>query len=126
MNRRQYQDELIRLYLQLPDTPNVVSRADRKVAANLFDQSVPLQRLAHAMRLATLRRHLRADEAPPHPPVRSLAYYQHVLRHLADDELEHSYQTYVAYRYNQLFPQPLLRSQETRPNSQNAALSDRR
>lgn len=126
MNRRQYQDEVIRLYLQLPDTPNVVSRADRKLAANLFDQNVQIEQLAHAMRLATLRRQLRADDAPPHPPVRALAYYQHVLNHLADDELEHSYQNYVAYRFNQLFPQPLLPSQETRPDSQNAALPDRR
>ena len=126
MNRRQYQDEVIRLYLLLPDTPNAASRADRKVAAHLFDQSVTLEQLAHAMRLATLRRHLRADDAPPHPPVRSLAYYRHVLHHLAEDELEHGYQTYVAYRYNELFPQPLLRSQETRTDSQIAALSDRR
>lgn len=126
MNRRQYQDEVIRLYLKLPDTPNAASRADRKVAAHLFDQDIPLERLAHAMRLATLRRHSRAAEAPPHPPVRALAYYRHVLHHLADDELEHSYQTYVTYRYNELFPQPLPRSEETRPDSQIAALSDRR
>lgn len=126
MNRRQYQDEVIRLYLRLPDTPNAASRADRRVAAYLFDQEIPLERLAHAMRLATLRRHLRADDAPPHPPVRSLAYYQHVLHYLADDELDCGYQTYVAYRYKQLFPQALLRSEETRPDSQIAALSDRR
>lgn len=126
MNRRQYQDEVIRLYLQLPDTPNAASRADRKVAAYLFDQGVPLERLAHAMRLATLRRHLRADDAPPHPPVRALAYYRHVLNHLADDELEHSYQAYVAYRYKELFPDRVLLIEKARPDSQNAALSDRR
>ena len=116
MTRSAYVAELLRLYLEAPDTPRRPSRHDRRLAAELHRQSVALEHLAHAIRLASLRRLHR-----PHPPIHSLAYYRAVLERLTDDELEDRYVYYVrdAYQRRCLPSQP-------RPDSQKAALSRRR
>lgn len=116
MTRNAYLAELLRLYLDAPDTPRRPSRHDHHVAAELYRQGVSLELLAHAVRLATLRRLHRA-----HPPIHSLAYYRAVLQRLSADELQPAYVDYVrdAYRRFRLISQP-------RPDSQNPALSGRR
>lgn len=113
MNKRHYQKQLIRLYQLLPDTPNHASRADRRVAAQLFDDQIPLERLLHAMMLASLRRHHRNTQAPHLMPVRSLAYYRHVLLHLTDEELEPGYANYIAHQFQNTFPGRLLTLSKT-------------
>jgi hypothetical protein len=101
-DRSAYLAAAIRLYLGLPGAPPRASRSDFAVAATLYARAVPLDTLAHAMRLATLRRHLRAPDFPLEP-VSSLAYYRRVLDHLTPDALDPGYVDYVAAKYRQLF-----------------------
>ncbi len=116
MTRDAYVTELLRLYLDAPDTPRRPSRSDRRLAGELYHQGVPLEDLAHAIRLATLRRRHRS-----HPPIHSLAYYRAVLLRLSDDELDPAYLDYVRHAYQRL---PL--NEKPRPRSQNPALSGSR
>ncbi len=120
MRRSTYVAELLRLYLEAPDTPRRVSRHDRRVAAELYLEGVSLDRLAHAVRLATLRRQRHRHPRPPER-IRSLAYYRTALQRLNADE---SHPDYVAYVYDA--HQRLRLTSEPRPRSQNPALSDRR
>lgn len=109
MRRSTYVAELLRLYLEAPDTPRRVSRHDRRVAAELYLDGVSLDRLAHAIRLATLRR--------PPERIRSLAYYRSVLQRLTADELELDYIAYVYAAH-----QRVRLNSKPRPNNQNPAL----
>jgi hypothetical protein len=117
MNRRQYLAAVIRLFLAQPDAPARTSRDDWRVAQTLYDRNVDLAHFSHAVRLATLRR---LTATRPLTPVRSLAFYRHVLDQLAPDELESGYIDYIATRYQ------LANTVNARSNRQNRALPDRR
>lgn len=120
MNRRHYLATVIRLYLAQPGAPSRASRQDWAVAQSLFQHGVSLHDFAHAVQLATLRRLLR--QGPPLPPIRSLAYYRHVLEQLTPDDLDPGYAHYVSLRYQAL----LAPQHKARSNRQNHALPDRR
>jgi hypothetical protein len=115
-NRRHYLAAVIRLYLDQPDAPTRPSRQDWAVAHTLYARGVDLAVLAHAVRLATLRR-LNTPEATP---VRCLAYYRSVLEQLGPDELDPGYVAYIARRFAALASPP------RRSHRQNPALSGRR
>jgi hypothetical protein len=100
---------LLQLYLDQPGAPPRPSRRDRALAHTLLRRGVPLHHLAHAIRLATLRRHGRNL-----PPVASLAYYLHVLNYLTPDELDPGYIAYIARRYQRLRHAGALATSKTR------------
>jgi len=126
MNRRDYLAALLRLYREQPDTPDVLRRGDWAVAADLYRQGIPLDTVAHAIRLATLRRLQRDPAAPPLAPIRSLAYYRSVLATLAPNDLEPGYVAYVARRLDQLSTPLGPADSKARFDRQNPALPDRR
>lgn len=105
-DRPAYLAAAIRLYLALPGSPRRARRADWAVAATLYQQAVPLDTLAHAMRLATLRRFLRPPEEPPLEPVASLAYYRRVLQTLTPEALDPGYIDYTRLNYQKLLAAP--------------------
>ena len=100
MRRKHYLAELLRLYVEAPDTPSRPSRRDWAIAAELYRRGVHLDHLAHAIRLATLRRRL--GQQPQRQAIHSLAYYRTVLHRLTDDELYTAYLGYVQRRYHRL------------------------
>lgn len=114
-DRAAYLAAAIRLYLALPDAPRRATRSDWAIAATLYHRAVPLETLAHVLRLATLRR-LRPGE--PTEPVHSLAYYRTVFDHLTADALDPGYVDYVAGKYDELITSP-------REAAGQSALSDR-
>lgn len=102
MTRRDYLDAALRLYTGQPDTPSAASRADWTVAADLYDRGVDLDLLAHAIRLATLRRSRRSKHAPPLEPIYSFSYYRQVLLALSPEDLDPAYIAYVENLYQRL------------------------
>jgi hypothetical protein len=99
MTRQDYLDAALRLYTGQPDTPRAPSRADWTVAADLYSRGVDLGLLAHAIRLATLRRSRRAKNAPPLEPIHSFSYYRQVLLSLTPEDIEPAYVAYVENLY---------------------------
>ena len=123
-DRRSYLAAAIRLYLDSPGAPRRASRSDWAVATTLYNRGVPLEILAHVVRLATLRRH-RPGAAPE--PVHSLAYYRRVLDQLTPEALEPGYVHYVARSYEALFGESVTRSSHgALSHRRNRAVSDRR
>lgn len=122
--RSHYLQAAIRLYLDLPGAPRRASRNDWAVAATFYACGVPLDTLAHVLRLATLRRTLRCPGDPPLEPVGSLAYYRRVLDHLTPEALDPAYIAYIAQKYRQTFalPHP---SAHSHPHTHTAAVSHR-
>jgi hypothetical protein len=79
MNRQQFVNIVLDLYVDLPDTPNRFSRFDRTLAACWFDQGISILQIQQAMTLAQVRRASRSSADPPLGPIRSLHYFAPVL-----------------------------------------------
>jgi hypothetical protein len=120
VKRADYLAEVIRLYLLAPDTPHKASRRDWSIADTLYRRGISFQTVGHAIRLATLRRHLRNRQLGPLEPIHSLAYYRAVIERMDLLALDPGYIEYIAWKYNDYF------GQQTERKSQNTAfLEDR-
>ena len=123
MTRADYLAEVIRLYLVAPDAPRKARRRDWAIAETLYRRGIPLQTVAHAIRMAALRRHLRDPALGPLEPIYSLAYYRTVIDQLDPLALDPGYVEYVAWKYETCFGD---RRPKARLESPNTAVSDSR
>lgn len=73
--RAAYVREILRLYRVAPGVLGHVRRADRELAARLYDRGVPLFVVENALLIAAARRVLNNAFATPLPPIRSLHYF---------------------------------------------------
>lgn len=103
MNRADYLAEVIRLYLSAPQTPRKARRRDWKIASTLYQRGISLQTIAHAIRSAALRRHLRDQDLGPLGRINSLAYFRTVINQLDPIELDPGWVEYVAWKYELSF-----------------------
>lgn len=83
--QRRYVQAVLSRYLWLPDTPNVCSRHDRRLAREWYERGIPLIVVEAALLLAATRRALREPYLPPLPRVRALHYFAPVVRELLED-----------------------------------------
>jgi hypothetical protein len=106
-------------YTDLPDTPLRPSLTDQALARKLHQDAVPLSLVESALLLATLRRLVRADDLPPLPKVRSLAYFLPVIAELQQQPLPDGYLAYLRLKLQKLSHTP-------RPTVQKSTFSDDR
>ena len=81
-----YVQAVLRIYRQLPDTPERPRLADRKLAHELYRRGVALEIIEIALRLAIARRRARPNDAIPLTPIRSLHYFLPVIDELPNGE----------------------------------------
>lgn len=82
-NSRDDVKRLLDLYCGLPHTAaRRPSATDRRLATQLCDQDIAFDLIEAALLLATARRNARDPQAPPLPPIRSLAYFIPVIEEL--------------------------------------------
>jgi hypothetical protein len=99
MSRAAYVHALLTLYCGLPQTAmRRPSAADRRLAAELFDQGLPMTTVQTAVLLALGRRDARSPELPPLPPIRSLAYFLPVIEELRLNPPDPGYLGYLLLR----------------------------
>jgi len=99
---KQYIENVVAIYLQLPDTPLKPSYNDRITASGFFIRQIPLPVIETALLLASLRRLSRNDDQPPLPPVRSLAYFAPVVQELEASTLPDGYLQYLRLKLRSL------------------------
>jgi hypothetical protein len=122
MTRRgDYIEEILRLFLEQPDSPATAKRRDWAVAADFYRQGIALDTIAYVIRLATVRRLQRDPENGPLEPIRSLAYYRTVLLSLSHHDLDPDYVCLINHKHAQLKT-----VSKARPHRQIPALLDRR
>jgi hypothetical protein len=92
---RLYVEAVIRDYLWLPGTPRRASRQDRRLAASLYEQAVPLPVVHAALLLAAARRTLRSSHLMPLPPIRTLHYFLPVIEEVLHCPPEPGYIEYL-------------------------------
>jgi len=92
---KQYMDQILELYRHTPGTLGHVRREDRRLARELHDRGVSLCVVEDAFLLATVRRCLRAPDAAPLGPVRSLHYFVPVMEEVMITPLPDGYADYL-------------------------------
>jgi len=103
MERNAFVRAVLDLYLGLPDTAaRRPSRTDRDLAGQLFDRGFPFEIVSTALLLASLRRSLNTNTAPPLQPVRSLHYFLPVITELSASAPHPDYLRHIHARFAQL------------------------
>ena len=77
--QEEYVRQVLEAYRKTPGTMGTVRRADRMLAAQLYQRGVSLKVIENALVLAATRRLIRPADAPPLGTIRSLAYFLPVI-----------------------------------------------
>jgi len=101
-NSALYTATVLKLYVDLPDTPLRANIQDQRLALCLFEAGVPLSVVESALLLASLRRLCRPADVPPLPRVRSLAYFQPVIEELQANPVPPGYLGYLRLKLRNL------------------------
>ena len=91
MRQRDFVAAVVKLYTQLPDTPERPRAPDRSLARQWFQQRIPLPEIEAALALAIARRTYRAPSAELLQPIRSLYYFVPVLAEIRSETLDPGY-----------------------------------
>ena len=95
LDRQEYVRRVLDCYRHTPGTLGHVRSHDRLVAAELHRRQIPLSVVESAFILAAARRTLRAPDAPPLAPVRSLSYFLQVIEEVIGTALAPDYVQYL-------------------------------
>jgi hypothetical protein len=102
------QEEYIRQVLEAdrrtPGTMRTVRRADRVLAAQLFQRGVSAGMIENAFVLAATRRLMRPADAPPLGTIRSLAYFLPVIEEVRELRVSQEYFRYLRQKLQRIAP----------------------
>jgi hypothetical protein len=79
LGQETYVRQVLEAYRKSPGTMGTARRADRVLAAQLYQRGLSLQVIENALVLATTRRLIRPPDPPPLGTIRSLAYFLPVI-----------------------------------------------
>lgn len=94
----EYVRRLLGAYRTTPGTSGAVRRADRLLAAQLYERGVPLEAVENAFVLAAARRMIRPADAAPLGTIRSLAYFLPVIEEVLQLKVGKEYFQHLRYR----------------------------
>lgn len=98
-----YVSDVLRLYLELPETPRKANTNDRITAAGLYERGIEMTAVESAFLLASIRRLGRSTDLPPLSPIRSLAYFLPVVQEILDKPVNDDYLKYLRMKVRLLF-----------------------
>ena len=75
----EYTRQILEAYRKTPGTMGIIRRADRMLAAQLYQRGVAVSAVENAFVLAAARRLVRPVDIPPLGTIRSLAYFLPVI-----------------------------------------------
>ena len=79
LSQEEYVRQVLEAYRKTPGTMGSVRRADRTLAAQLFQRGLSVHVIENALALAATRRLIRPEDALPLGTIRSLAYFLPVI-----------------------------------------------
>ena len=79
LSQQEYVCQVLEAYRKTPGTTGTVRRADRTLAARLYQRGLSVKVIENALVLAATRRLIRPAAAPPLGTIRSLAYFLPVI-----------------------------------------------
>ena len=102
--QEQYVRQVLEADRKTPGTMGTVRRADRRLAAQLYQRGLSLKVIENALVLAATRRLIRPSEAPPLGTIRSLAYFLPVIEEVLVSHVSPEYFEYLRYKLARTAP----------------------
>ena len=102
--QEEYVRQVLEAYRKTPGTMGTVRRADRLLAAQLYQRGLSLKVIENALVLAATRRLIRPSEAPPLGTIRSLAYFLPVIEEVLEMRISPEYFEYLRYKLARTAP----------------------
>jgi hypothetical protein len=102
--QQEYIRQVLEAYRKTPGTMGAVRRADRTLAAQLYQRGVSVVVIENALVLAATRRLVRPAGAPPLGAIRSLAYFLPVIDEVRELRVSPDYFRYLRTKLANLAP----------------------
>ncbi len=102
--QEEYVRQVLAAYRKTPGTMGTVRRADRLLAAQLYQRGLSLKVIENALVLAATRRLIRPSEAPPLGTIRSLAYFLPVIEEVLEMRVNSDYFEYLRRKLTRIAP----------------------
>src|SRR5450432_2620016 len=98
LSHQEYVRRVLEAYRKTPGTMGTVRRADRLLAAQLYERGICVSVIENAFVLAATRRLVRPADASPLGTVRSMAYFLPVIEEVLDWRVSQDYFQYLRYK----------------------------
>jgi hypothetical protein len=98
LGQEEYVRQVLEAYRKTPGTMGTVRRADRLLAAQLYQRGLSVKVIENALVLAVSRRLIRPADAPPLGTIRSLAYFLPVIEEVLDLRISPDYFEYLRHK----------------------------
>ena len=95
LSQEEYVRQVLEAYRKTPGTMGTVRRADRMLAAQLYQRGLSVQVIENALVLAVTRRLIRPADALPLGAIRSLAYFLPVIEEVLKLRVSPDYFDYL-------------------------------
>lgn len=95
LGQEEYVRQVLEAYRKTPGTMGTVRRADRMLAAQLYQRGLSVQVIENALVLAATRRLIRPKDALPLGTIRSLAYFLPVVEEVLNLRVAPEYFDYL-------------------------------
>jgi hypothetical protein len=102
--QEEYIRQVLQAYRQTPGTMGTVRRADRLLAAQLYQRGLSVRVIENALVLAAARRLIRPTNAPPLGTIRSLAYFLPVIEEVLERRVSPDYFQYLRHKLERIPP----------------------
>jgi hypothetical protein len=103
-SQEEYVRQVLEAYRQTPGTMGTVRRADRVLAAQLYQRGLSVKVIENALVLAAARRLMRPGDAPPLGTIRSLAYFLPVIEEVLELRVSPDYFQYLRHKLAHIAP----------------------
>jgi hypothetical protein len=100
----EYIRQVLETYRKTPGTMGTVRRADRMLAAQLYQRGVSANVIENALVLAAARRLMRPLDAPPLGTIRSLSYFLPVIEEVLAMRVSPDYFQHVRRKLQRIVP----------------------
>ena len=97
-SQEEYIRQVLEAYRKTPGTMGTIRRADRMLAAQLYQRGLSVKVIENALVLAAARRLIRRADAPPLGTIRSLAYFLPVIEEVLELRVSPNYFEHLRYR----------------------------
>ena len=102
LSQEEYVRQVLEAYRKTPGTMGTVRRADRLLAAQLYQRGLSLRVIENALVLAATRRLVRPADAPRLGTIRSLAYFLPVIEEVLELRVSPDYFQYLRHKLARL------------------------
>ena len=98
LSQQEYVRQVLEAYRKTPGTMGMARRADRMLAAQLYQRGLSVQVIENALVLGATRRLLRPADAQPLGTIRSLAYFLPVIEEVLNLRVGREYFNYLRHK----------------------------